>query len=55
MVTMVSQNMSEMELHVRAILGLPIPKITCVRRRVGAGAGAMAMIKIRPTPASPRH
>lgn len=29
MVTMVSQNMSEMELHVRAILGLPIPKITC--------------------------
>ena len=30
MVTMVSQNMSEMELHVRAILGLPIPQITCV-------------------------
>ena len=30
MVTMVSQNMSEMELHVRAILGLPIPKVTCV-------------------------
>lgn len=30
MVTMVSQNMSEMELHVRAILGLPIPGITCV-------------------------
>jgi phosphoribosylglycinamide formyltransferase 2 len=30
MVTMVSQNMSEMELHVRAILGLPIPRITCV-------------------------
>jgi phosphoribosylglycinamide formyltransferase 2 len=29
MVTMVSQNMSEMELHVRAILGLPIPEITC--------------------------
>ena len=29
MVTMVSQNMSEMELHVRAILGLPIPGITC--------------------------
>ena len=29
MVTMVSQNMSEMELHVRAILGLPIPQITC--------------------------
>ncbi len=30
MVTMVSQNMSEMELHVRAILGLPIPQITCM-------------------------
>ncbi|MBN9515165.1 MAG: formate-dependent phosphoribosylglycinamide formyltransferase [Alphaproteobacteria bacterium] len=30
MVTMVSQNMSEMELHVRAILGLPIPRVTCV-------------------------
>lgn len=30
MVTMVSQNMSEMELHVRAILGLPVPGITCV-------------------------
>jgi phosphoribosylglycinamide formyltransferase 2 len=29
MVTLVSQNMSEMELHVRAILGLPIPEITC--------------------------
>jgi phosphoribosylglycinamide formyltransferase 2 len=28
MVTMASQNMSEMELHVRAILGLPIPEIT---------------------------
>jgi len=30
MVTMVSQNMSEMELHVRAILGLPISRITCM-------------------------
>lgn len=29
MVTMASQNMSEMELHVRAILYLPIPEITC--------------------------
>ena len=29
MVTMVSQSMSEMELHVRAILGLPIPAIPC--------------------------
>lgn len=30
MVTMVSQTMSEMELHVRAILGLPIPSIPCL-------------------------
>src|SRR3989338_8965625 len=30
MVTMVSQTMSEMELHVRAILDLPIPAIPCV-------------------------
>ena len=30
MVTMVSQTMSEMELHVRAILDLPIPEIPCV-------------------------
>src|SRR3990167_466633 len=30
MVTMVSQTMSEMELHVRAILDLPIPSIPCV-------------------------
>ena len=29
MVTMVSQTMSEMELHVRAILNLPIPTIAC--------------------------
>ncbi len=29
MVTMASQTMSEMELHVRAILGLPIPEIPC--------------------------
>jgi len=27
MVTMVSQNMSEFELHVRAILGLPVPTV----------------------------
>jgi phosphoribosylglycinamide formyltransferase 2 len=27
MVTMVTQNMSEFELHVRAILGLPVPEI----------------------------
>ena len=30
MVTLVSQDMSEMELHVRAILDLPIPQISCV-------------------------
>lgn len=29
MVTMLSQNLSEFELHVRAILGLPVPEITC--------------------------
>lgn len=29
MVTMASQTMSQMELHVRAILGLPIPSIPC--------------------------
>jgi phosphoribosylglycinamide formyltransferase 2 len=29
MVTMISQNLSEFELHVRAILGLPVPEITC--------------------------
>jgi phosphoribosylglycinamide formyltransferase 2 len=30
MVTMVSQNLSEFELHVRAILGLPVPEVTCL-------------------------
>ncbi|MDO8513921.1 MAG: formate-dependent phosphoribosylglycinamide formyltransferase [bacterium] len=39
MVTMVSQTMSEMELHVRAILGLPIPEIPC---RPGASVAIMA-------------
>lgn len=29
MVTMISQNLSEFELHVRAILGLPVPEIIC--------------------------
>lgn len=42
MVTMASQNMSEMELHVRAILGLPIPEITC---RPGASVPILAEIK----------
>ncbi|OGG79418.1 phosphoribosylglycinamide formyltransferase 2 [Candidatus Kaiserbacteria bacterium RIFCSPLOWO2_01_FULL_54_13] len=39
MVTMVSQSMSEMELHVRAILGLPIPSIPC---RPGASVAILA-------------
>ncbi|MDO8575839.1 MAG: formate-dependent phosphoribosylglycinamide formyltransferase [bacterium] len=39
MVTMVSQMMSEMELHVRAILDLPIPEIPC---RPGASVAIMA-------------
>lgn len=39
MVTMVSQSMSEMELHVRAILGLPIPAIPC---RPGASVAILA-------------
>lgn len=42
MVTMVSQTMSEMELHVRAILGLPIPEIPC---RPGASVAILANIK----------
>ena len=42
MVTMVSQTMSEMELHVRAILGLPIPEIPC---RPGASVALLADIK----------
>ena len=39
MVTMVSQTMSEMELHVRAILDLPIPLIPC---RPGASVAIIA-------------
>ena len=42
MVTMVTQNMSEMELHVRAILGLPIPHISC---KPGASAAILSEIK----------
>ncbi len=42
MVTMASQNMSEMELHVRAILGLPIPEITCTP---GASVPILAEVK----------
>jgi phosphoribosylglycinamide formyltransferase 2 len=42
MVTLASQNMSEMELHVRAILGLPIPAITCTP---GASVPVLAEVK----------
>lgn len=42
MVTLASQNMSEMELHVRAILGLPIPLITCTP---GASVPILAQVK----------
>lgn len=42
MVTMVTQNMSEMELHVRAILGLPIPYISC---KPGASTAILSKIK----------
>lgn len=42
MVTIASQNMSEMELHVRAILGLPIPEITCTP---GASVPILAEVK----------
>ncbi len=41
MVTMVSQNMSEFELHVRAIFSLPIPEIVC---RPGASAAILSEI-----------
>ena len=39
MVTMISQNLSEFDLHARAILGLPIPFIECVE---GASAVVLA-------------
>jgi phosphoribosylglycinamide formyltransferase 2 len=41
MVTMASQAMSEFELHVRAILGLPIPRIDC---RPGASAAILSEV-----------
>ena len=40
MVTMISQNMSEFELHLRAILGLPIPLI----RQYGPAASAALLV-----------
>jgi phosphoribosylglycinamide formyltransferase 2 len=39
MVTLTSQNLSEFDLHARAILGLPIPNIDCVE---GASAVVLA-------------
>ena len=39
MVTLISQNLSEFDLHARAILGLPIPRIDCVE---GASAVVLA-------------
>jgi len=39
MVTMISQNLSEFDLHARAILGLPIPNIVCTE---GASAVVLA-------------
>ena len=40
MVTMISQNMSEFELHLRAVLGLPIPNI----RQYGPAASAALLV-----------
>jgi phosphoribosylglycinamide formyltransferase 2 len=39
MVTLISQNLSEFDLHARAVLGLPIPNIECVE---GASAVVLA-------------
>lgn len=41
MVTLISQNLSEFDLHLRAILGLPIPKIECI----GPSASAVILSK----------
>jgi phosphoribosylglycinamide formyltransferase 2 len=41
MVTMISQSMSEFELHVRAILGLPIPSV----RQYGPAASAAVLVR----------
>jgi len=42
MVTLISQNLSEFDLHARAILGLPIPSIECIE---GASAVVLATIE----------
>ncbi len=49
MVTMISQDMSEFELHLRAVLGLPIPKLTL--RGPSASAVILAPREIRGEPA----
>ena len=41
MVTLISQNLNEFELHLRAVLGLPIPKI----EQVGASASSVILAK----------
>jgi formate-dependent phosphoribosylglycinamide formyltransferase (GAR transformylase) len=40
MVTLTSKNLSEFDLHARAVLGLPIPSIECVE-----GASAVVLAK----------
>jgi phosphoribosylglycinamide formyltransferase 2 len=47
MVTLISQNLSEFDLHARAILGLPIPHIECTE-------GASAVVLATETGHSPR-
>jgi phosphoribosylglycinamide formyltransferase 2 len=42
MVTLISQNLNEFELHLRAVLGLPIPKI----EQLGASASAVILAKV---------
>ena len=39
MVTLISQNLNEFELHLRAVLGLPIPNI----EQLGASASAVIL------------
>jgi phosphoribosylglycinamide formyltransferase 2 len=41
MVTLISQNLNEFELHLRAVLGLPIPQI----EQLGASASAVILAK----------
>jgi phosphoribosylglycinamide formyltransferase 2 len=48
MVTLISQNLSEFDLHARAILGLPIPLISC-------SEGASAVVLATQDGAAPRY